>query len=576
MRDVVTAQTCAVRSDKTVPKNQMKCGWSVIAKEKGAPQRSKRKAGMAARLRAAEAHSAAGLDPAQLEAFAGSAQRMYRTRVLGAREILLPALSNMGRRITQSFNDTYRMFYFVKVLRLDMLYVTLILTLIGVYDVVNNPLMGIAYDRTRTRWGKARPYALLAPPFYFFTFAVQFSGALFINNANTADPRKILFVFAVLFVQETFGTIYALPVDGLPSLMTPNPQDRMSLGLWQTYFHKWGSDFIFGILGPLMALAQNGVLHVKLSAVFAFFGILTASLGTASSFLMSLGCRERLILQPHPAPLHKSLFFILKNKYALRSFAADFLKSWWSEGGYAWDVVFQMEITGGFPQNFWLYLPRQIMQVVSLRFVEPFKRLFGGSYRKTVLFMRLWDSVFSVVPAVLGLRKGIIGRWWLIGLVFSVFDGLKVANDAPAMVLEAEINREIGDYTEYVTGDRPDGTIGLLTGMIQKITAPLNAMMTLAVFRWSGYSPNLLGGNPWTQAVVREHAATYARVFMMYIISGILPGLVTSVPLLFYDLEGAKKEEMYRALNARRVLVANQEGAESASLAQMLADAAKA
>ncbi len=56
-------------------------------------------------------------------------------------------------------------------------------------------------------------------------------------------------------------------------------------------------------------------------------------------------------------------------------------------------------------------------------------------------------------------------------------------------VIEAEVNREIADYTEYVTGERPDGSIEVLTNLIGKVTAPLGASLlgcfTGGATKWS-------------------------------------------------------------------------------------------
>ena len=523
----------------------------------------------------AEANSAAKLDPEKLSRFQRIAARMYHTPQLSAKEVAMPALARVGRQISEMLNGNYRMFYFISVLRIDIVYVTLIASLISIYDMLNNPLMGIAYDRTRTRWGKARPYAFLTPAFYFASTALIFCSRLIFDNDNTQDPRKIIFIFLVLFLQETFSTIYTIPVDNYLPLMTPAPPDRMRVGLWQTYAYKWSGDFLLaGLLMPLLDLARNGKLPITPSTVFCGFAIFSAVAGTAGSLIMAATCRERVILQPEPAATSKTIFYILKNKYALRSFVAGFVVNWWNKGGLNWDVITQLEIFGGVFRTFPWYIPRQVMQFVSLSLVEPFKKLFGGSFRKTVIFMRLWDMILCSVPAIAGLSPKIIGTWWKAGIFFAIFDGLCVSNDAPSTVLEGEIGRQIGDYTEYVTGERPDGTIGLLTGLISKITEPLRAIWTILVLKWAGYDPNIASNRPWSQARVRENSTMYSKVFFLYNFADILPNVINMIPLFFYDLEGKKLEDMYTALNERRALIADESAmpSEMAAMMEMMAE----
>jgi Na+/melibiose symporter-like transporter len=325
---------------------------------------------------------------------------------------------------------------------------------------------------------------------------------------------------------------------------------------------------------PLLDLSRRG-LPINPAMIFAGLGVFTAILGAGSNLMVAIGCRERVLIQPKPAPVSKSIFYMLKNKYMMRKFVADFAVSWWSGGAYQWDVVTQMEIFGGPFQSFWAYIPRQVMQFVSLSFVERFKKMFGGSYRKTAIFMRIWDFFFSTLGGIIGMQKVFMKRFWAVALIFGLFDGLCVSNDAPSTVLEGEIDREIKDYTEYMTGERPDGTIGLLTDLIKKVTAPLNAMMTLAVFRWSGYDQTQGSAlsSKWTQNGVMENYGMYSRVFLLYMAGGFLPHLINTIPLLFYDLEGKKKETMYIALNERRALMAKTVGEEEIeTISGMLAE----
>ena len=79
----------------------------------------------------AEEHSAAKLDPERLGKFQHIAARMFHTPQLSAREVGIPAISRAGRQISEMINDTYRTFYFVSVLRLDMVYIVLISTLLA-------------------------------------------------------------------------------------------------------------------------------------------------------------------------------------------------------------------------------------------------------------------------------------------------------------------------------------------------------------------------------------------------------------------------------------------------------------
>lgn len=498
----------------------------------------------------AESTSAASIEKKHLGKYSNIAVKMFHTGVLTPKEMLFPAIGQFAAKMLKGLNQ-YQKLYFINVLKIDMTYVTLILTLIGIYDVLNNPLMGIAYDRTRTRWGKARPYIFATAIPYFLTTAIMYSGAIFLGDRAGNDPKKIIFVFVMLFIQETFSTIYTIPRDNMVTLQTANPKDRITVGLLSQYIGEGGSQIVYIIFLPLMELNNKGYINVPMPMIFCILAVITCSIGAVGNMAMAFGCKERIALQPKPAPIMKSLFYILKNKYALRNFIADFSVSWWSDGGYSWDVVTQQEIFGGSIPSFLAYMVYNILDPVSIMLIPKFQKLFNHNNRKAVIALRIWDLLCCLGMVCVGCPL-VQHRWVIVG-VYAFFYGLNALNNGPANVFEEELKREINDYTEYVTGERPDGTIGLITGLISKITAPLNALLTIQLFKWSGYD-STIPMLPWSQGSKK----VYQRVFFLFNGIRILPSVVRMIPYFFYDLEGEKREKMYIALNERRALLAKE------------------
>ena len=497
---------------------------------------------------AAEENSAAALEEGALARHAGLARRMFRTPVLAVREMLAPGAADLAGAVTRGV-DVYRTMFFVSVLRLDMLYVAAILALIGIWDVLNDPLAGILYDRTRTRWGKSRPFLLLAPLPMYLSTALLYCGGLLFPGGDTGDPRKILFVFLTLFAEDLFKTLYNPAKGNYLALMTPNPDDRIRVGLVSRYTDIIGARLVFLFVLPVMDLNAHGLTDISMASVFAVLAAAAAAAGTAGSAALAFGTRERVLLQPRPADTHKALFYMLKNKYAMRNFAASFATSWYGTGGYSWDVVTQMEIMGGVIPSFLSNLPYEIINFASVAFVPLAVKRFGGNKRGGMLFFTALDIARSGLQCLCGVL--LIRRPLWFCLVFALFWAVNAADNAPSSVIEAEMNREIADYTEYMTGERPDGTQGLLPGLIMKVTAPLNALFTVAVFRWSGYNP-LIPMGPYSQ----NNFAVYQKAYFLYILADCLPKLVKLIPYALYDLVGEKREKMYLALNERRALVA--------------------
>ncbi|MBQ6863007.1 MAG: MFS transporter [Clostridia bacterium] len=517
----------------------------------------------------ADDYSAATLDRGILQKYEKLAVDVYSTRQVSVAELSWMAVQRFSRSLKQGL-DNYANMYYTKVLKVDLSYVTVIKALISVYDTLNNPLMGIVYDRTRTRWGKARPYVLTTPLPFFLVTALLYSGALMIPSEQINDPKRILYLFFMLFLQETFSTIFNIPTDNYPTLQSPCPSDRIAVSLVQSYAGAYGGDLISTIYIALMSLNNSGTLPVSQPLMFTIIGFVTAFFGTVGTMGVAMKCPERVLLQPKPAPLTKTMFYVLKNKYAMRNVVAGFFNSAWSNGGYSWDVITQLEIFGGAIRIMPLYIFYHICNVISIAFIKPIRDRFK-TFRSAVIVMRLTDAVLNVIWAVGGWITMPQKKWWLSGIFFCIGYGLNGLNNAPATALEGEIGREINDYTEYLTGERPDGTFGLLTDYINKLTQPINTMLALAVIKWTGYDTTL-DTTYWAQ----DSVDVYRKVFALYAVGNLVPHLISTIPLFFYDLDGKRKEDMYKALNERRMLIAKENqgklSEDMAMLVEMLSE----
>ena len=108
-----------------------------------------------------------------------------------------------------------------------------------------------------------------------------------------------------------------------------------------------------------------------------------------------------------------------------------------------------------------------------------------------------------------------------------------------------------------MTGERPDGSISILTDLIKKVTAPINAVFTIFLFKWSGYDSTITM-LPWSQG----DADIYKKVFFLFVGMNIFPNIIRAIPYFFYDLVGEKREKMYIELNERRALIAKEKEGE--------------
>ena len=102
----------------------------------------------------------------------------------------------------QSFNiNTYSGRFVTNVLQIDLGLQAIEQTINGIWDVVNDIFMGAIIDKTRTRWGKFRPYLLLlAVPGLILTALYWLLPVLFAGRTSM-DITKFVFYFILAFIR---------------------------------------------------------------------------------------------------------------------------------------------------------------------------------------------------------------------------------------------------------------------------------------------------------------------------------------------------------------------------------------
>lgn len=127
--------------------------------------------------------------------------------------------------------------------------VGVILTSSRILDAVTDPLLAFVYDRVNTRFGKLR---ILMIAGYLIEAA-----ALYCMFTGFSSKGMGLPVFALLYVFYVIGyTITNMTAQTIPAIMTNDPKQRPTIGVWTTAFNY------------LVPMAMSMVLNVALLPKF--------------------------------------------------------------------------------------------------------------------------------------------------------------------------------------------------------------------------------------------------------------------------------------------------------------------
>jgi len=134
-----------------------------------------------------------------------------------------------------------------------------------IWDAVTDPLMGFISDRTRTRWGRRRPYLLFGSFVWFIAMIILFT------NPQLSNPTA-LFVWAVAaycFLSTAF-TVVNVPYSSLTPELTKDYHERSSLNGYRAVFMVIGTLIGAGAALPLINALPNK--NIGFSVMGIIFG----------------------------------------------------------------------------------------------------------------------------------------------------------------------------------------------------------------------------------------------------------------------------------------------------------------
>ena len=94
--------------------------------------------------------------------------------------------------------------YYVDMLGLDMKKYSLVIFIYTFVDAIDNPVYGFLSDRTRTKWGRRRPWLLIGTPLLVLFFILFYNVPVFIQT-----EKGMLFIYMLLMYILT-GTLDSL------------------------------------------------------------------------------------------------------------------------------------------------------------------------------------------------------------------------------------------------------------------------------------------------------------------------------------------------------------------------------
>lgn len=421
------------------------------------------------------------------------------------------------------------------------------------FDAFNDPIMGSVVDRTRTKWGKCRPFLK------WMAFPIAIATVLCFLPVYPQNLSGFIILSLVYVVWSVVYTVADVPYWGLSTAMTNNTTKRGNMLTIARLFCTAGAGLVT-ILVPIITDAVTAKYkNPDTGYLLAEFAAQNANTLKWTYFIVAL------VLVVIALPMFFYGFKNTKERYGATS--TDNLPSL----GHNLKLLFKND---------------QLMLVVLSGVLGAARMVYtytGGLYFcKYALANESAYSVLTllVVPGGLAasvlcpyLTKKFSKKWTFIGshvigaiamlIMFFMWDfstgsfingGLAVCIicliliGIPQGVSNIMTYAMIGDTVEYLqwkTGERAEGICFAMQTLINKIGMAVGAFIGVIAYMMSGISPSNPEGSLSVEGL--------NNLWMILVLSGVVSFVCCIIPMLFYKITENKQRELVAEIEARKV-----------------------
>jgi len=463
-------------------------------------------------------------------------------RYINAREAYGFGMANGGMIVNRVVIGTYVNFFLVNVFRINPSAVATMFLLEGFWDIFNDPLMGILVDRTRTRWGKMRPWLIVAPlPMALATVALC-AGPLLLQNPSENAISKIVYMAVAYTLWETCFTMCDVPYWGISAAVSPNPQDRTRIITYARFI----STFFGGLpqfVIPILLDTSNKPGGPDIRNIFFGIGLVSGIVGMGFFSLAGIVARERVAQTSDAPSIRECLTCIVQNR-PLRLLMLKDIVGALAGVSSTFTMYFYLDVIGSASSSIIVGIPSGFTNLFAYTCLPLFKKWLKNNNKKIIYTSQVTNAALNAIAYLLGMRNH--SNTVFMVVLMMIKQGLGELFNGVDTVIPTEMVAETVDYMEWTTGRRTEGVSFAAMSFIGQFSGVLARSLGAFLLGPIGY--RTAAGN----ATIPQSEFTKQGIWFMFMAVPVVFRLLSMIPLAFYDLVGPKREQMLEELSIQR------------------------
>lgn len=442
----------------------------------------------------------------------------------------------------------YSLFFYTDVFGITAAAAGTMFLIARLWDSFFDVFVGIMSDRTKTRWGKYRPYLL----WFAVPFAVM--GVITFFAPDFGHTAKLVYAYITYSLMMIVYSLINVPYASLLGAISADPKERNILSSYRMSFAFIGSFVTFMLLQPLIdffaktfdpqgfSKSANAMeSSVSTSAVGWVMGVGAIGIICVILFLLCFSWTKERVQQIesdentsvrqdlknlfHNRPwwilvatgLAALLFNAIRDSVAIYYFR-DYVKVNYRMAGTGWDMTTIYFLIG------------QAANLIGVITAPSISAKYGKkkTYMIAILIAGILSTGFYFIP-------NNIVTILIFQFCISVFAGY-------VLPLLWSMFADIVDHQELLTGRRATGLIFSSSSMSQKLGWALGSALSGWILAWFNYIPDAASQS--AQTIFGEH-----------IMISLLPAaccVLAFVGMIFYPLTDKRVKEVSEELDQKR------------------------
>ena len=448
--------------------------------------------------------------------------------MLSLKEKISYGLGAVGKDMVYMLSASYVLYYYQDTLGVNAITMGVILMAARIFDAFNDPIMGVIVAKTRTRWGKFRPWLMIGTLLNAVVLYLMFSAPPALDGGGLVAYAAITYLL--------WGVTYTMmdiPYWSMIPAFTHSGRERENLSTLARSCAGVGSAIITVITMKCVYALGKG----NEQQGFKWFALIIAVLFIASILATCLNIREKstaYIQSPSIGQMFRSLLqndqaltivltIVLTNCsiYITSNLVIYFFK--YDFGGAYWYNSYTLFNTfGGGMQilSMMLFYPllRKIFSAIRVFYISISMAVFGYILLLSLSFINMSSLALLLIPA------------------FFIFSASGILNVLTTIFLANTV-----DYGEWKNHRRDESVIFSLQTFVVKLASGIAAMIAslcLAVFQLSSDT---------TQAV---QTADHSSVVGLRMTMTVLPAIGLVIAVVFFSKKYRLTERMMEQISS--------------------------